>query len=222
MPKEEKSRGGSAAENAVLDEVWKEVGGELVQEFMVPTVPRQPRRIDGIFVLDDPRRPLPPRAPSALRGRDVVLCQAKAGRLDLGVLGQTLFSAELIREYAPRNLRLIAAAAESDPFVERMLDSYRPLKWCRAEPDAIILPDRKPGEADAKVAAAVRTGEPVVLVYTSRRFYMTTMGRAVFGVPVARDLLGLADVKSYFCYRNDNAVLRKLIEQLPNIIVQPG
>jgi hypothetical protein len=203
------------------------------------------------------------------------------------VLGQTLFSAELIREYAPRNLRLIAAAAESDPLVERMLDSYRPLKWriehraypdlplgessgetvpsamrqeiveavhdevggfaikvgnrrnsaddfakvqvtatgeplCRAEPDAIILPDRKPGEADAKVAAAVRTGEPVVLVYTSRRFYMTTMGRAVFGVPVARDLLGLADVKSYFCYRNDNAVLRKLIEQLPNIIVQPG
>ena len=62
-----------------------------------------------------------------LRGRDVVVCQAKAGRLDLGVLGQTLFAAELIeREHAPRSLRLIAAAVQPNPLIERLLASYAP------------------------------------------------------------------------------------------------
>jgi hypothetical protein len=126
-------RGGSSAESDVIDEVWKEIGGELVQEFVVPTIPGQRsrvRRLDGVFAVDGPRRRLPVGTPLSLRDRDVVICQAKAGQLDLGVLGQTLFSAELLeREHSPRSLRLIAAAVRPDPLIERLLESSRPLGW---------------------------------------------------------------------------------------------
>jgi hypothetical protein len=107
------------AESEVIHAVWDEIGGALVEEFVVPTIPGQParaRHIDGVFAVDGPRRWHRARTPLALRGRDVVVCQAKAGQLDLGVLGQTLFAAELIqREHAPRSVRLIAAAVRPNP-----------------------------------------------------------------------------------------------------------
>ena len=112
-------RGRSSAESDVIHAVWKEIGGELVEEFVVPTIPGQlsrARHIDGVFAVDGPRRWHPAHTPLALRGRDIAVCQAKAGQLDLGVLGQTLFAAELIqREHAPRSMRLIAAAVQPNP-----------------------------------------------------------------------------------------------------------
>jgi hypothetical protein len=51
---------------------------------------------------------------------------------------------------------------------------------------------------------------------------MTPMGRAVFGGEIVRGLLGLANVTSVLRYRKDNAVFRKLIGQLPSIVVLPG
>jgi hypothetical protein len=123
-------RGRSSAESAVVHAVWDEIGGALVEEFVVPTVPGQrsrARQIDGVFAVDGPRQWLPARTPLALRGRDVAVCQAKAGQLDLGVLGQTLFAAELIqREHTPRSVRLIAAAVRPNPLIEHLLMSYTP------------------------------------------------------------------------------------------------
>jgi hypothetical protein len=123
-------RGRSSAESDVIHAVWNEIGGELIEEFVVPTIPGQlsrARQIDGVFATDGPRQWLPARTPLALRGRDVVVCQAKAGQLDLGILGQTVFAAELIqRQHAPRSVRLIAAAVQPNPLIERLLKSYTP------------------------------------------------------------------------------------------------
>jgi len=123
-------RGRSSAESDVVHAVWDEIGGALVEEFVVPTIPGQrsrARQIDGVFAVDGPRQWLPARTPLALHGRDVVICQAKAGQLDQGVLGQTLFAAELIqREHTPRSVRLIAAAVRPNPLIERLLTSYTP------------------------------------------------------------------------------------------------
>jgi hypothetical protein len=65
----------------------------------------------------------------------------------------------------------------------------------------------------------VAAGEPVVLVYACTDLHMTAMGRAVFGGQIARRLLGLADVTSALRYGTDNAVLRELIERLPDVIL---
>lgn len=125
--------GRSPAESVVIRAVWKEVGGELVEEFVVPTIRgdrSRARDVDGVFAVDGSARCLPARTCLDLYGRDVVVCQAKAGQLDLGVLGQTLFAAKLIeREHAPRSLRLIAAAVKPNPLIERLLETYRPFGW---------------------------------------------------------------------------------------------
>lgn len=133
MADKESFRGRSPAESDVIGAVWKEIGGELIEEFVVPTIPgdrSRAREIDAVFAVDGPAQCLAARTPPDLRGRDVVVCQAKAGQLDLGVLGQTLFAAKLIeREHAPRSLRLIAAAVKPNPLLERLLESYRPFGW---------------------------------------------------------------------------------------------
>lgn len=75
-------RGRSSAESDVIHAVWEEIGGELVEEFVVPIIAGQlsrARHIDGVFAVDGPRRWHPARTPLALRGRDIVVCQAKAG-----------------------------------------------------------------------------------------------------------------------------------------------
>ena len=48
---------------------------------------------------------------------------------------------------------------------------------------------------------------------------MSAMGRSVFGSEIARRILGLEDATSVLCYRNDNAVLRDLILQLPHMVL---
>ena len=133
MVDKESFRGRSRAESDVIRAVWKEIGGELIEEFVVPTIPgdrSRARETNGVFAIDGPTQCLPARTPLPLYGRGVVVCQAKAGQLDLGVLGQTLFAAKLIeREHAPRSLRLIAAAVKPNPLIEHLLESYMPFGW---------------------------------------------------------------------------------------------
>jgi hypothetical protein len=95
-------------------------------------------------------------------------------------------------------------------------ESLRP-----ADPDAIILPTRRPGHAEAGSVVEVATGEPVILVYARADLYMTPLGRAVFGGETARRLLGFADVTSVLRYRTDNTVLRELATQLPHMVLAP-
>jgi hypothetical protein len=129
MPDEARYRGRSAGESRVVQALWDEVGGELVEEFRALTVPGEGsrrREVDGVIATDGPRRQHPRGTPLPLHGRDVVVCQAKAGQLDLGVLGQTLFAAELIdRQFHPQHVRLIAAAARPNPLIGRLFKTYQ-------------------------------------------------------------------------------------------------
>jgi hypothetical protein len=287
---------GRMSERDVINKVWEEVGGELVPEFDVSTIPGQPkfdRHVDAVFALGGPPQEHPKHHRLPLCGRRAVICQAKSGQLDLGVLGQTFFSAQLIqREFEPCDLRLIAAAVRPNPMIDRLVASYEPGEWrveCvsypdlerhasskarpgrssgedrppglrrviagelhreakglliegggsgtyfgkvqvastgeslrQAEPDAIILPRRDFGRVPARSSVVIAEDEPVILVHTSRDFYMTSMGRAVFGRQLALDQLGLTNLRSVFCYRNDNEKLRELIGEFSDIEVMPG
>ena len=82
---------------------WERVGETLLQEYCV--VRRRPgvgpRWIDAIIILGGDHR-IAPRAEHAslgLDGRDLIVVQTKTGRLGMNLLGQALFSRELIREH---------------------------------------------------------------------------------------------------------------------------
>ena len=71
----------SLAESEVVHAVWEEIGGELIEEFVVPTIPGErahARELDAVIIADGPRRRHKARTPLALGDRDVVVCQAKA------------------------------------------------------------------------------------------------------------------------------------------------
>jgi hypothetical protein len=158
--------GRSPAESDVIRAVWEEIGGELIEEFGVPTIPghrSRAREVDGVFAVDGPTRCLPAHTCLDLRGRDVVVCQAKAGQLELGVLGQTLFAAKLIeRQHAPRRVRLIAAAVKPNPLIERLLESYRPFGW-RVEHRT--YPDLTPGRSSGAQAPTALRQELVSVLH---------------------------------------------------------
>jgi hypothetical protein len=148
-------RGRSLAESEVVHAVWDEVGGELVEEFVVSTIAGEPardRELDGVMAAGS-REWHPARTRLSLRGRDVVVCQAKAGLLDFGVLGQTFFGAELLdRQHQPQSVRLIAAAVRGNPVIDDLLVRYRPngrVVETRAYPH---MPSGKSSGAEATAA----------------------------------------------------------------------
>jgi hypothetical protein len=104
---------------------WQSVGGTLVEEF--PAVHRgkdhAQRLIDGVIVLDGQRR----RARAAdvdIRDKDIVVVQTKAGRLGMYLMGQALFSKELMHAFGPRSIKTVAVCIASDSVLKPLCEKY--------------------------------------------------------------------------------------------------
>lgn len=104
---------------------WATVGGTLVEEF--PLVQRSAtaasRRVDGLVLPDGDRRIADWRDVS-VKGRDVVVVQTKANRLGMYLLGQALFSAELVKPLEPRSVRSVALCAVDDSVLRPLAERY--------------------------------------------------------------------------------------------------
>src|SRR5690242_15378412 len=115
----------SKLETPMTRRYWEWMGGTLLEEYCV--VRRRPgvgpRWVDGIIILDGDHRIASP-ADVSLDGRDLIIVQTKASRLGMYLLGQALFSRELIMAgSAPRSVRTVALCARDDavlrPIAER-------------------------------------------------------------------------------------------------------
>lgn len=106
---------------------WNQVGGLLIEEFLVvPRGPNQGRRlIDAVIVRDERKRRMPPGSRFDLSGRDVIVVQTKNYRLGMYLMGQTLFSKELVRRYLkPRSIRSVALCAKTDQIMQPLLEAH--------------------------------------------------------------------------------------------------
>jgi hypothetical protein len=123
---------------------WEQVGGLLVEEFMVvPGSSKQGRRlVDGLIVLGEKKKLLPPGTPIDIAGKDIVVIQTKNSRLGMSLMGQALFSAELVsRLLKPRNVRSVALCAADDKILRDLFEAYKgsevivcPPKVCQRPP----------------------------------------------------------------------------------------
>lgn len=85
------------------------------------------RDVDGIVVLGEPHRIASPneRTAVSLDGRDVIVIQTKATRLNPYVFGQALLSMDLIRmRWAPRSLRSVLLCAADDPELRAVISAF--------------------------------------------------------------------------------------------------
>lgn len=104
---------------------WAQVGGTLCEEFLaVPSSPTTgPRRIDGVILPDGPNELRDSRSMS-VDGQDVIVVQAKASRLGMSVMGQTLFSADLIRRLGAKSVRGVALCLADDGVLRPLLEAH--------------------------------------------------------------------------------------------------
>jgi hypothetical protein len=116
----------SKLEKPMILQFWESVGGTLITEFQaVPRAPGVGRRLFDAVIL--PRRP---KAEAHWRdvsidGEDVIVVQAKAHRLGMYLMGQALFSTELIRRYfKPKSIRSVILCSKDDAVLRPLLAAY--------------------------------------------------------------------------------------------------
>jgi hypothetical protein len=119
---------------------WEQIGGTLVEEFPAVLPKGNPLRgrrlLDGLIVLGG-ERCIAAAHEVDIQGRDVVIVQAKAMRLGMYLMGQTLFSMALVRSFGPRSMESVALCAKDDEVLRPLLEAHA---GCRVVvcPSAIV------------------------------------------------------------------------------------
>ncbi len=135
-------------EPALTRSYWQLVGGTLVPEFQVVdgTATSSPRRLDGLILLEGPFK-VRRKRDVTVRDSHVIVVQTKPHRLDLTLLGQTFFGAELLRDrFQPASIRAVALCTCHDEALERMLARFPGI-----EVVVLKLGDEGNGESQAPV-----------------------------------------------------------------------
>src|SRR5438093_12258645 len=105
----------SLHETPMLRRYWEMVGGILIEEF--PAVRKgagqAPRYIDGVIIRSQEKRIAKP-AEVSLRGEHVTVVQVKRGRLGMYLMGQALFSIDLMLPFEPASVKSVALCEQSD------------------------------------------------------------------------------------------------------------
>jgi len=116
----------SLHETPMIEKYWNQVGGTLVEEFyaVYRSETNGERRIDAVIIPDGPKQRASQNEVN-IDGKDIILVQAKARRLNLLVLGQAVFSPKLIKmNHNPSSIRSIALVNENDSVLAPLLDDF--------------------------------------------------------------------------------------------------
>jgi hypothetical protein len=108
---------------------WQQVGGTLIEEF--PAVARTEtcggRWVDGVIVLDGEHR-IAQTSEVEINDKNIVVVQTKAARLGMSLMGQTLFSAQLMKRFQTRSISSVALCRANDSVLGPLLESYPNIK----------------------------------------------------------------------------------------------
>jgi len=115
----------SKHETPMIHWYWDQLGGTLIEEFKIAsrTETTGQRLIDGVIILGGPKQTSHWRNVN-LAGKDIVVIQAKRGRLGMYLMGQTFFSAKLVEKYNPRTVKSIALCEKYDDVLGPLLEEY--------------------------------------------------------------------------------------------------
>lgn len=87
---------------------------------------QEQRFLDGVIVLGGPNRILDrvDHAKQDLWGKDIIVVQTKTGRVGMYLLGQALFSRELMRAFQPRTVMSVAVCQQDDAALRPLAEKY--------------------------------------------------------------------------------------------------
>lgn len=106
---------------------WDQVGGLLIEEFCAVSADKakgiSKRHIDGVIILGEEKESRI-GGQYAIKGKDIIVVQTKANTLGMYLMGQALFSKELMLEYEPSSVKTVAICKASDPVMEALCEKY--------------------------------------------------------------------------------------------------
>ncbi len=115
----------SKRERPLIEKYWKRVGGSIIFEF--PMIHRSatcgPRYLDALILPKKERKILKP-SEVTIEGQDIILIQANCQRLGMYVMGQAVFSIELMRRFKPVSIRSVILCTEDDSVLRPFLSRY--------------------------------------------------------------------------------------------------
>jgi hypothetical protein len=97
----------------------------LIEEFLAvkKSDDRGYRRLDGLIVLGEPKTLSGPTH-FDLTGRDVIVVQTKGSRLNMYLMGQTLFSRDLALALGAKSVRSVALCLKDDVVLRPLLERH--------------------------------------------------------------------------------------------------
>jgi hypothetical protein len=118
----------SKLETPMIVAYWKRVGGTLLEDFQL--VKRSalcgPRRADAVIVLNGECCRIPPGKRTVdIAGKDVIVVQAKKKRLSMYLMGQAVFSAELMKRFRPKSTKSVILCEKDDAVLRLLLARFR-------------------------------------------------------------------------------------------------
>jgi arginine deiminase len=104
---------------------WQQVRGTLIEEFIAVehSETRGRRLLDGVIVQGTEFR-IARQSDVSIEGKDIIVIQTKASRLGMYLMGQTLFSAELMKRFNPRSIKSVALCSQDDEVLRPLLEQH--------------------------------------------------------------------------------------------------
>ena len=115
----------SKHETHLTRKYWETIGGTLIEEFPVVTRTKEnaQRLLDGVVILGEKTQTLKEHEVE-IQGKDVVVIQTKANRLGMNLLGQAVFSAELMKAHKPKSIKSVAICVLGDSVLESLAHKF--------------------------------------------------------------------------------------------------
>ena len=119
---------------------WREVlkQGTLIKEYIAvergEDDSNAPRFMDGLVVMDGPFK-ISDEIRMEITGKDVVVIQSKNKRLGMYLMGQVVFSRELLLKKGAKSVRSVAVCRKDDKVMRELLEAHPDIKvaFCPAE-----------------------------------------------------------------------------------------
>ncbi len=90
---------------------------------MDASLDRGKRHLDGLIVLGEPKS-ISSSKNFDIRGKDVIVIQTKAKRLGMYLMGQCLFSRDLVLKHGVKSVRSVALCTEDDVILRPLLEAH--------------------------------------------------------------------------------------------------
>ena len=130
----------SKHETPMTEWYWREVlkQGTLIKEYVAvergEDDSNAPRFMDGLVVMDGPIK-ISDEIRMEITGKDVVVIQSKNKRLGMYLMGQVVFSRELLLKKGAKSVRSVAVCRKDDKVMRELLEAYPDIEvaFCPAE-----------------------------------------------------------------------------------------